>query len=105
MESESGQRAAAAWGEGSGTVVAVVGLGHVKGIVEHWNEPVDLDDMRRISQVPTEPIGDRLARYSIYAIGALSVFGGGYMLFRGAKWAMATPILPPPQPTVAVASA
>jgi pheromone shutdown protein TraB len=37
-------------------VVAVVGMGHVKGIRHHFALPVDLEDMERISQLPaTQP--------------------------------------------------
>jgi hypothetical protein len=105
LDTDTGQRATEAWGEGSGTVVAVVGLGHMRGIVERWDDDVDLEDMHRISHVPPEPWGDCLARYTIYAVGVATIVGMGYATYRGVRWvAFSPPGTSLPVPTVSTAT-
>jgi len=71
------------WGAGTATIVALVGLGHVKGIVEDWDKPYDAQDMERISEVPPEPLGDRMARRALLVTTVVAAIGTTYLVYRG----------------------
>lgn len=61
------------------TVVAVVGAGHVAGMVDRANEPVDRD---ALSQMPVPSLAGRLIKWVIPTI-ILCAFGYGYYQHRG----------------------
>lgn len=60
-------------------IVAVVGAGHVEGILQHLGESVDRD---ALSQVPPPSVGWRIAKWVIPAI-ILSAFAYGYRQHSG----------------------
>jgi len=64
------------------SVVAVVGIGHVPGIVKHWNDSIDVTDLLSIPQPTWSSLMVKAAfkgvLYSVVAYGAYRLGKFGY---------------------------
>ena len=65
-------------------VVGVVGLGHVKGIKEHWND--DKIDLKALEEVP--PTGASIRTVVLCVVGAalVTVSALGYGAYTAVRW-------------------
>ena len=61
-------------------IVAVVGAGHLPGMREHWDDPIDVEEIMRIPEKMPSKV--QWGRLLITIVGTGSLFYYGTMLRR-----------------------
>ena len=75
-------------GEAGGGIVAVVGAGHVDGIVRDWEQPVSEEELQRITAVPPETAAQAATRWIAAVTATAAVAAVGYATFCGVRGAI-----------------
>ncbi|XP_022095909.1 traB domain-containing protein-like [Acanthaster planci] len=68
---------------GHPVVVGVVGIGHVPGIINHWQKPASLEDIKELVSVPPPSLAGRVLRWGL-RVSVLGIVAWG--CYKCIRW-------------------